>query len=98
MANNAAIKLSVRLSTQRMLTLIATSVGVKCWVALARGSAGVVELIIVLPEVNDESCREICASSRVDVSGLPCCSHVYDCTVKAVTTAENKPVYNHVRK
>ena len=63
MANRAAMRLSVRLRTHRILTLTATLLGEDGCVTLASGRGGAVELNMVFPEANDESCREICASS-----------------------------------
>ena len=75
-----------------MLTVTATGVGVEGCVALASGSGGVVELSDTFPETNEDSCMEIWASSWTEGSVEGGCSHVYDSTVKAVTTAEKRPV------
>ena len=101
MAKKAETKLSVRLSTQRKLTETAYETGTKEDVTLDSGRAGAVELInpeldaseLTKAVASAESCREMRAKRRFETSPGSCCSQVYDSTVKAVTTAENRPAY-----
>ena len=81
------MRLIARLSIQRVFTCTARDKGVK---ESSGGILASVELICVAVTVNEESWREICASSLADVSLEFCCSHVYDWAAKAVTTAEKR--------